>query len=187
MHFHYKKCAWIANIPPPPPQNVDLECEPSVFSRIAYSQDDPEDEAVDCVWRKQHLQYRQENKLGATKPWSEAGMGMGGVRSAREKDLVEIVAGKVRAEAFSSTSDLVADLSQSIARAPFSKGVRCLTTSSQLFAFKLQRLLTPQEYWSIMGLPKHARSNFVCEAAKDAGSRINGVACGGLHYLGPCH
>lgn len=107
-----------------------------------------------------------------SKPWSSQAKLLG-VTSAREVELLDIawiahcnshsedpnITGARRQQL---ARDLVVDVSQAVERRPWRVGMKTFTTSAMMYAYRLDRVLTPQEAGVMLG---HAPQVFrgLCE------------------------
>eukprot|EP00971_Amphidinium_carterae_P338347 6475619-Amphidinium_carterae.1 len=105
-------------------------------------------------WPKQHAQVRAKLKLGTSK-WTP-GRTVPGVESERGRDLLDIAYQayicKKEKDPTLELADVYVDVSQSAKHFPWIfRGLRSVTTSSVYFSFGRERLLHPQELFSVMG------------------------------------
>ena len=108
-------------------------------------------------WPEQHTAFREKNSLaeeGAS--WADTHE-LKGVSLEREKDLVNLVWSHMRQRYPTLTSDqlsreLIVDVSQSICHNPWSMGkIRSLTAASRYYSYAADKVLNPQEQFSLLG------------------------------------
>ena len=103
-----------------------------------------------CEWMQKHLEKR--NELGLPATWSGWAGHTPQWLSARQQDLIQIAWGAQSPPRHAS--QYYCDVSQSVAHCPWSRGMRCLTTSSQVFSFELEGVISEIESLHLMGQPK---------------------------------
>ena len=107
--------------------------------------------AVGTGWRKKHAEFKRKLKVPTNMgKWSAEHMTLG-ISTERELDIVDTHAA-LRNNAMAA--DQCVDVSQSLGRPATAVCFPCLTTSSNLFAFGPQRLVSSREHLSILGFPK---------------------------------
>ena len=141
-----------------------------------------------CVlWPAQHQQKRKE--LGIDHPclpkWSKSAQ-LAGVRTARERDIVDMAFAKEYVDMGAACSDdvktnLILDLSQSAGR-NWSRRVRSLVKASRLYSFSHDRVIYAHEHMRLLGMviPPATLSQFSPHALRELAGEMFPAPCIGL-------
>ena len=116
----------------------------------------------------------------------QAGAGLcQGVSTPRGIDVVNITYGLLMKNQVGEEKlkDYTVDISQCLSRQAYGERIRNLTTSSSLFAFGQDRLLTPQEHFNILGLPGVSLEGLSERQAKELAGQAMAAPCIALPLL----
>ena len=118
----------------------------------------PLSERACCIWIKPkkaphgNVLQTPARCVQNTTPWTSSGRRVGGVATARGVDCIEICAA-VKGLPAENCGDLTIDISQAASRGAWTLGCPCLTTSSHLYSYRLQRMLLAEEHLLLEGFP----------------------------------
>ena len=136
-------------------------------------------------WPKHHEKLRQRFQLPAGQPWTDQGGKCNGVHAARGRDVVNLSYAMLLKNGVAPhmVGSYLVDISQSLNRKAFGQKVRNLTTSSSLFCFAKDRLLSAQEHFSVLGMPTVNLSEVSDHQARELAGQAMAAPCIALPLL----
>lgn len=123
-------------------------------------------------WKKHSIEFRQKIGLAPhAKPWTSRALLRGVRQTERTLDLLDVcwhctTRGKSEAEIAVTRQHLMCDISQNIARRPWAcEGFKTFTTVSDVYSFRLDRLVSEREKFALLGFPPNLRLEGLSEVA----------------------
>ena len=113
----------------------------------------------DGLWEKKHEQFRSFAKIPpSSMPWTQPLSGtpptlQGVPNNVRYHDCINIAWAVALKREPDDRLPLYVNFSQCASRAPWSRHIRCLTTSSKVYDFSRDKVLTVEETLLLQGIP----------------------------------